>query len=251
MKQVIKKTYLSFKLELDNLIKRFDDSGEELKAARNTIKLFTLSNDETINIKSFRIPNIFNQIVYTFFRKSKAARSYEYANRLIDLGIGTPEPIAYYKFNTLFLFKRSFYISKQLECDLTYRELTIDLNYPDHENILRAFVRFTHQLHEKGVHFLDHSPGNTLIKKNNGVYEFSLVDLNRMKFEPMNLQVRLKNFSRLTKEKSIIKIMSDEYAKCSNLDPEATFKNMMSATMSFHAKFERKKEIKKKLGLKK
>ncbi len=245
MKQVIKETYHSFKLELDSLIKKFDDSGKQLKAARNTIKLFTLSNSETINIKSFKIPNIFNQIIYTFFRKSKAERSYEYANKLIELGVGTPEPIGYYKFNVLFLFKRSFYISKQLECDLTYRELTTDLSYPDHENILRAFVRFTNNLHEKGIHFLDHSPGNTLIKKTSSGYEFYLVDLNRMKFEFIDLKTRVANFSRLAKDKAIIKIMSDEYAKCNNLDANTTFNMMLTATNDFHYKFERKKRIKK------
>ena len=69
-----------------------------------------------------------------------------------------------------------------MNCDLTFRELTKDLNYPDHEIILRAFTRFTFQLHENGINFLDHSPGNTLVKKVGKEYEFYLVDLNRMNF---------------------------------------------------------------------
>lgn len=251
MKRVIKKTHTPLTSELDALIKKFDDSGEQLKAARNTIKLFTLNNNEMVNVKSFKIPNIFNQVIYTFFRKSKAERSYEYANKLIDLGIGTPEPIGYYRFSVLFLFKRSFYISKQLECNLTFRELTTNLNYPDHENILRAFVKFTHSLHEKGIHFLDHSPGNTLIKKTNKGYEFYLVDLNRMKFESMNLQARLENFSRLTTDNRIMRIMSDEYAKCNGLDANIIFNGMMDAVNAFHSKLERKKRVKKKFKISK
>ena len=64
-----------------------------------------------------------------------------------------------------FRFKKSFYLSEQVDCDLTYRELITDLNYPNYETILRAFTRFTYLLHERGIQFLDHSPGNTLIKK--------------------------------------------------------------------------------------
>ena len=53
----------------------------------------------------------------------------------------------------------------------------------ENEIILRQFIRFSYLLHQKGIEFLDNSPGNTLIKKNEkGVYDFYLVDLNRMKF---------------------------------------------------------------------
>jgi hypothetical protein len=222
-------------------------SGEIFgKANRNTIKLFKLE-DQVINIKSFKVPNIFNQIAYRFLRKSKAQRSFEYANKLIDLGIGTPQPIAYFEFSSFLLFKKSFYVSEHLECDLTYRELTTNFNYPDYETILRAFTRFTFKLHEKNILFLDHSPGNTLIKKVDGEYKFYLVDLNRMQFKPMNFQTRIKNFSRLTIHKSMVEIMSDEYAKLSNEDYYKVFDLMWSNTESFQKKFHRKKDLKKKL----
>ena len=202
----------------DDIIYNFDSKGEDFgDQDRNSLKLFQLGG-KTINVKSFRIPHLINQIVYRFFRKSKAQRSYEYANKLIELNVGTPQPIGYYEFKTLFLFNRSYYISEQLDCDLTYRELTSDLNYPNHEEILRAFTRFTFQLHQKGILFLDHSPGNTLIKINNGDYQFYLVDLNRMEFKTLDFETRVKNFARLTVQKSMVEVMSDEYAKCSGED---------------------------------
>ena len=71
----------------DDIIYNFDSKGEDFgDQDRNSLKLFQLE-DKTINVKSFRIPNIVNQIAYRFFRKSKAQRSYEYANRLIDLNV--------------------------------------------------------------------------------------------------------------------------------------------------------------------
>ncbi|TGV02991.1 lipopolysaccharide kinase InaA family protein [Flavivirga rizhaonensis] len=243
----IKAEFQSHKLVLDSIIKNFDTKGEPFgNQDRNSLKLFDLDG-KVINVKSFRVPNIVNQIAYKFFRKSKAQRSYEYANKLKALHVGTPEPVAYYEYKTLFLFKKSYYISKQLDCELTYRELTTNFNYPNYEKILRAFTRFTFDLHEKGIHFLDHSPGNTLIKKTDTGYNFFLVDLNRMEFKSLDFETRIKNFSKLTIHKSMIEVMSDEYAKCTGEDYNRIFDLMWKETEDFQAKFYRKKRLKKKL----
>src|SRR5690606_16393105 len=138
-------------------------------------------------------------------------------------------------------------ICEHLECDLTYRELTKDFNIPNHEAILRAFTRFTFELHEKGINFLDHSPGNTLIKLNNGDYRFYLVDLNRMEFQPMNFETRMKNFARLTIHQSMVEVMSDEYSKLYDKPYDAVFSKMWQFTEDFQQKYHRKKRLKKKL----
>ena len=94
-----------------------------------------------------------------------------------------------------FGLSNSYYISEYQDYDLTYRELTTDFDIPDHEKMLRAFTRFTFQLHQSNIHFLDHSPGNTLIKRVNEDYDFYLVDLNRMEFGSMDFKTRIINFS--------------------------------------------------------
>ena len=165
MRRVIHTDYKLHVSLLDDCIKDFDQTGIPFgNQDRNSLKLFKL-DDKIINVKSFKIPNVINQIAYKFFRKSKAQRSFEYASKLKTLGIGTPNPIAFYEFKTTLFFKKSFYVSAHQDYDITYRELTTDLNYPDHELILRAFTRFTFELHQNNINFLDHSPGNTLIKK--------------------------------------------------------------------------------------
>jgi hypothetical protein len=169
------------------------------------------------------LPNAINKIAYRFFRKSKAERSYSYACQLTNLGIGTPQPVAFYEFESVLFFGKSFYISHHQNCDFTFRELTFNFNIPNHETILRAFTRFTFKLHENNVNFLDHSPGNTLIDINQGDYKFYLVDLNRMNFEIMSFQERLRNFSKLTTHRNMVEVMSDEYAKCINEDYEKVF----------------------------
>ncbi|SDS59383.1 Lipopolysaccharide kinase (Kdo/WaaP) family protein [Formosa sp. Hel1_31_208] len=243
----IHKTFKRDEAFLDDIITHYETKGEDFgNQDRNSLKLFKLG-ENTLNVKSFRIPNVINQVAYRFFRKSKAQRSYEYAKWLQSLEIGTPQPVAYYEFKTALLFKNSYYISKQLECDLTYRELTKDLNYPNHEEILRAFTRFTFKLHEKKVNFLDHSPGNTLIKAIGADYEFYLVDLNRMEFKPLDFEARIKNFAKLTTHESIVRTMSDEYAKCVNRNADEVFNLMWKYTMDFQERYWRRRRIKNKL----
>jgi hypothetical protein len=232
-------------------IEEFNSSIGELfgNGDRNKIKLFDL-NGKTINIKSFKIPNIVNKIAYKYFIKSKARRSFEYANILLEKGIGTPHPIAFLEnFNSLGL-KDSYYVSEHLVTELTYRELVEIPDYPDHDNILKQFTKFTFDLHERGVEFLDHSPGNTLIKKvNENQYEFFLVDLNRMNFyESMSFEQRMNNFRRLTPRKDMIEVMSNEYAKFYTEKTEAEiFETMWHATTHFQEEFTKKKRLKKKL----
>lgn len=231
--------------ELTRAIDNFD-TLEGGVGKRNIIKIVPIQG-LNLNIKAFKVPNMVNKVVYNFFRKSKAQRSFEYANKLKALGVGTPQPIAYFEFKSAFLFGRSFYVSEQLDCDMTYRELTKDFNIPDYDAILRAFTRFTYGLHEKGIHFLDHSPGNTLIKKMGNSYQFYLVDLNRMEFGPLDFETRIKNFARLTTHKSMVETMSDEYAKCSGKAYNTIFNLMWQETQAFQEKFHRKKRLKQKL----
>ena len=241
--------FQTYNSNLTTIIENFNSSGELFgDGQRNKIKLFDL-DDQKINIKSFKIPHLINKIAYKYFRKSKARRSYEYANRLIENGIGTPQPIAYaenFKFSGL---EKSYYISEHLQTELTFRELVLQSDYPDHENILRQFTRFTFDLHQKGIEFLDHSPGNTLIKKGSeGKYHFYLVDLNRMNFhDVMDFDSRMKNFSRLTPKKEMLAVMSDEYAKLYNRKYDEVFTKMCFYTDDFQMKFHRKMARKKKL----
>ncbi|WP_418511642.1 lipopolysaccharide kinase InaA family protein [Corallibacter sp.] len=239
--------FLAFKDDIENCINNFSASGTLLSGGdRNSLKTFKVK-DKVLNIKSFKIPNLVNQVVYKFFRKSKAQRSFEYASKLMALNVGTPQPIAYYEKTTSFLFKNSYYVSEHLDYDITYRELMLNLDYPNNEKILRAFTRFTYNLHKKGINFLDHSPGNTLIQINNGDYKFYLVDLNRMEFKHMSFNTRIRNFERLSVHESVVRIMSDEYAKCSGEDFQKIFNLMWSSTQKFQDKFYRKIRLKKKL----
>ena len=242
-------SFLNKSQEIENIINKFSNTGEVfIEGKRNVIKLFEFDG-MTINIKSFKVPNLINKIAYRYFRKSKARRSFEYATRLLENGIGTPQPIAYLENYSWLGLNDSYYACEHLQCDLTFRELLERADYPDHENILRQFTRFSYGLHQKGIEFKDHSPGNTLIKKNaDGHYDFFLVDLNRMNFhKKMSFDLRMKNLCRLTPVKDMVKVMSNEYAKISGESEDLIFETLWSKTAKFQEKFYRKKRLKKKL----
>jgi hypothetical protein len=231
------------------LISNFQNTGNLFgDGKRNTIKVFDLETSQ-INIKSFKVPNLINAIVYKYFRKSKAKRSFEFANILLKNNIATPQPIAYYENTNFFGLKDSYYISEHLDCDLTFRELVEIPDFPENEIILRQFTRFSYDLHQKGIEFLDHSPGNTLIKKGiDGKCDFFLVDLNRMLFhKTMSFEVRMKNLCRLTHKKEMVAIMSNEYAIVSGESEQLINETLWKMTADFQYKFYRKKRLKKKL----
>ncbi len=249
MKIIFAETGKRKKKAILSYLRNFNSEGESLNdGQRNSIKIFELGA-EKINIKSFKIPNAVNKIVYRFFRKSKAERSFEYANHLVSNKIGTPFPIAFAENKSGLTFKDSYYVSEHLACDLTFRELVTNPDYPNHEELLRAFTRFTFNLHEQEIEFLDHSPGNTLIQLNNGDYKFFLVDLNRMNFKKLNFEERMKNFARLTPKKEMIEVMANEYAQLINKPEAEVFEKMWFFTNQFQQKFRRKKELKKKFKI--
>ncbi len=236
--------------QIEDCIKNFDSKGKLLvDGKRNELRVFDLDGTP-ITVKSFKIPNLINRVAYRYFRKSKARRSYEYAQRLRSLGIGTPAPIAFAEAEGA-LYSKSFYVCAHIDFDLEFRDLVDNPLYAKDTEILRAFTAFTFMMHEQGVHFLDHSPGNTLIQKTANGYSFYLVDLNRMAFKRMGFKDRMQNMSRLTPKRKMVKVMAKEYARLAGYDELRTLNALWSATANFQKGFHRKKRIKKRLGISK
>ena len=74
-------------------------------------------------------------------------------------------------------------------------------------------------------------------------YNFYLIDLNRMRFESLNFKKRMYNFRRLWLSKSMIKIMSTEYAfLCApNTPSKKTYELMLKYSRQFQKKINSKK----------
>ncbi len=246
MKIVVAKSYK--KNQIIDLLSSYDKNGKFFWNKRNTIKIFKVAKEEW-NVKSFKIPNFINQFAYKYIRKSKAQRSFEHAQQLLIRGINTPKPIAFVENYTLLGLGKSFYISENLRYDFTFKEL-FDENFPNRKHILNQFTKFTFELHEKGIHHFDHSMGNTLIvAKEKNQYAFYLIDLNRMVFEDMDYDMRIKNFDRLSLSSEMIEIISKKYAELVNKDVSQVNKYMTEVCKTFSTNRNRNKELKKKIGL--
>lgn len=232
--------------DLKKVIQNFSKSGEYVtKDQRNVIKKVKIG-DAYFNFKKFKTPNLPQSLVYRFFRKSKASRSFEYAKKLIDLTINTPFPVAYMERFSGGL-RESFYVSEHIDYDFDFRELIHNPKFKKRSEILRQFTQFTFKLHENNVNFLDHSPGNTLVvEKDNQQYEFYLIDLNRMRFEVMDFNKRMFNFRRLWLSKKMIKVMSKEYALLYGKSYDEVHTLMSKYSRRFQLKINNKKMRKRK-----
>jgi tRNA A-37 threonylcarbamoyl transferase component Bud32 len=231
---------------LQSAIDGFSENSDFItRGERNVIKKAEIEG-EFYTIKSFKTPGFFQGLVYQFLRKSKARRSFEYASRLIELGINTPFPVCYSETFSGGL-KESYYISKYLEYNFDFRFLIHNPKWPGRNEILRQVAEFTFKLHEKNINFLDHSPGNTLIvDKGDGTYDFYLIDLNRMRFQPMTFEKRMRNFRRLWLSKNMINVMSETYARLSDKTYEQTHALMTKHSRAFQRKVNSKKLRKRK-----
>ncbi|MFQ7048926.1 MAG: hypothetical protein ACLRR1_09620 [Alistipes shahii] len=96
----------------ERLPELFDREGEVLHAGRNTIKAFEAEGERLV-VKRFKRPNLLRAVIYTFFRRSKARRSYEHAVRLRALGVDSPEPVAWSEYRRRGLLCDSYYVSRR------------------------------------------------------------------------------------------------------------------------------------------
>ena len=227
---------------LKNIQNYFDNTEESIHKARNEIKIIRFENED-FAVKSFKIPNLINKIVYTFFKPSKAKKSYENSVKISDF---VPKPIGYIEFERFGLIGESYFISENFNYDFTIREPLVDKDFLQKEAVFKAFAEFTFKLHEEDIFHLDYSPGNILIKKEHKSYIFKIVDINRMEFRPLSLNDRLRNFSKLWAKDDDLKFIIKEYCKLMNCDEESSITIALKYSQSHKDKKNAKKRLKGK-----
>lgn len=228
-----------FKDFLLNIQSFFSANTQTIHKARNELKIIQYDGVETI-VKSFKVPHLLNRVVYTFFKDSKAKKSYDYSLKIAQF---TPKPIGYIEFYNSALIAESYFVSEKFEYDFTIREPLLDFKFNDRDEILRAFARFTYELHQAEILHQDYSPGNILIKKESNSFIFKVVDINRMEFRPLTLDERLKNFNKLWANDVDIRTMILEYAKIAHEDTEKS----VQIAQNYNTKHKNRINMKKRL----
>ncbi len=202
---------LQTKFSLEGFEKDFNDNQNFLKNDRNVVKILNFGEIETV-IKSFKNPNFIQGVIYKFFRKSKARRSYENSLHLNQKGIKTPDPIGYIEVFDFFRLRQSYFISRKLDFDFALNFAT-EKQSEDYKDILKSFINFTYDLHKKNIMHLDYVVGNVCIKKTFQGYDFYLVDLNRLYIGVISPKKGVKNLASLSYDSEINKILVEEYTK--------------------------------------
>ena len=223
---LVGENYVDFSYWVKALPFCFGDSfGSLIYKGRNELREYNYKGKDLV-IKSFAKPNLINRIVYGLFRSSKAQRSYEYADMLLKAGIGTPEPVGYCTERIGLLFTRSYYISLKSECPYVYYDL-IKKHFDNQEQILRAIARTTATMHDHGYLHKDYSRGNILFRETGNEVKVEIIDLNRIRFMEIGMEMGCKNFERLPGTPEMFAILADEYAKARGFEADECLKLML------------------------
>lgn len=190
----------------------FSTSDNVLHRARNVIKEVEFRNSQLI-IKSFRVPGLFGRVMYSFFRASKAKRSFEYSLQLNANNIKVPSPVAYVECYKSGLLKSSFYISEKFNYNCTLHEVLRDEMF-SYEEVLPEVAQFAFNMNQKGFLHLDFSPGNILVQKDQSHFQLAMVDVNRMQFGTVDFELGLKGLTRLLRNQKSVEILAIAYADC-------------------------------------
>ncbi|MBQ7309949.1 MAG: hypothetical protein IJW88_00270 [Alistipes sp.] len=195
MKIVVNIKYRNYREQIEQLIVS-GVPGKRIRVLRNELTKCRLA-EMSVVVKRFAVPNWFQRIIYTLFRKSKAARSYGNALILRTMGIDTPEPIAYIEQYRFGLFHTGYYIAR-FSTNSTLSHITT-LSDSQQSLVAVDLAEFTAKMHSFGVAFYDYNSQNILYKKCDDKYHFEIVDINRMDFryKPLSIKDSIKTIYRL------------------------------------------------------
>ena len=245
----IGKSYRAYRAQIRELPGRFDGDGVTLHAGRNLIKTLILSSPECdsieVAVKAFAVPARPRGVVYASLRQSKARRSMLNAQKLVEMGINTPDPVACIEYREFGCLRRSYYVCRywQHDHDLTallYRGVSCG---PNTEVLLDQLARFTAAQHGHGVIHRDYNPGNILVRSKDGGFDFSIVDLNRLRFKPLDMKDRISGLVRLTTVTDYLKIIGRQYAKACGIDTEDFCRRLEEGQHRFQARRRRMKGV--------
>lgn len=243
-----------FEPKLQSLLQIFSQSGETIYKARNEIKRMHWQGVPVI-VKSFGVPGRLRGLIYGLLRKSKAQRSFENATELQRRNIDTPEPIGFIQYREAGALRQSFYVCHEWSAGFTLQEPLFNSEFPNRTEILQAFGRFAWQLHQKQIHHRDFSAGNILIlgkaqdTSTPNTWGFCLVDVNRMRFEALGLEARMRNFATLWASDADIEIIVRAYANESGDDPQKALALALEYSNRHKRRANRKDRIKTLMGL--
>lgn len=230
---------------VESLPRRFDTDGETVYEGRNMVKIFVEKGQKLV-VKRYKRPMLHQRIDYTFIRKSKARRAYDYGLRFLECGIDTPEPVACVEEHKFGLFRTGYFVS-------TYcgdPDLRILREEPK-DDLIEAFAHLVMAMHEKGILHGDLNLSNILYREDWAElcgYHFTVIDTNRSRFVGVPTKHQcLHNMVRISHNRELNERIVGRYAELRGWDKAeciASVEKMLDA-------FEKRRLVKRKIKSKK
>ncbi|MCM1109161.1 MAG: lipopolysaccharide kinase InaA family protein [Clostridium sp.] len=227
----------------EHLAERFDREGDTLHEGRNRVKAFNVDGQILI-VKRYKRPHLIQRVAYTWFRPSKARRAYLFALRLKQLGIATPEPVAYLEERRWGLFRDSYFVSARCT-DPTLFPVLVDKTDYDPQ-LAAALAAEVVEWHRKGFLHGDLNLANIMYRpKAGGGYAFTVIDINRSHFINNPGQDEcLTNLMRLTHRVDLLRFLVEHYARLRGWEPESCCDAVEAKLHAFEQRRARKRKLK-------
>lgn len=244
MKQtiILNSKYENLRSFIESLPEHFEEQGTYIYGGqRNLIKKFSAPGDLEVNVKRYQRPKGPNLLIYsTGLRRPKGWRAYHYAQRLLAKNVSTPDPVAYIEQRCMGLLGFCYFISIQSALTHTFYEFG-EAQPGTYEDIAEAFGAFTAHLHEQQILHLDYSPGNILWDRDaQGHFQFTLVDINRMRFGKVSKADGAASLRRLWGPKRFFVLVAESYARHRHWPVEHFVKNALHKRERFWTHYIRK-----------
>lgn len=222
MKLTIADDYQQYADFLNRIPTLFEQGeGTLLYKQRNEVRQMEHAG-RTFVVKRYKRVNAIQQVVYTFFRKTKAERAFLYAQEFRRRGIDTPHEVAYLETGRCGLFTVGYLVTEACywpDTALPLRE-TQDFDRP----LARAVMQHVALMHQKGILHGDLNLTNFLYNQDAYGYHFAMIDINRSHFcdgWPTDEQC-LQNMVRLTHRRDLYDFLVRSYARQREWGEDAT-----------------------------
>jgi len=171
-------------------------------------------------VKRFRNKGAWKKAVYRVF-PGKAKRSYSNSQRLNQVGLNSPKPIAWVESWEGAWLNESYYVCHFTPFEHEARELH-RTELPQRVEKARLLGRSLAKMHASEILHLDLTPGNLLFTNAPcGEWELHIVDNNRMRFGPVSRRAAITSLVQADLPTDLVQPMLEAYAEKSQISLQA------------------------------
>ena len=203
-----------------NLPNRLNEVGDVIYKGRNEVRRIEC-NGKRFVVKRYKSLGIFKGVIYTFFKPTKAHKAYNNGLKLNEMGISTPESVAFCESSCNGLIKDCYYVTVE-----NRGRSCVDVNSESEfsDEIIAKLAAFFVKMHKKGFYHGDANLSNFLYDRSSvtGEIEISTIDTNRSRFFNGELSEKkcFKNFSRLSHDREVVSKIVRVYAHLRKWDAD-------------------------------